>query len=157
MTIYSLDVLLLWSGTSLLFHVQFSLLLPDLRTGFSRGRSGGLVFPKGTQNISSNTRVLIVIITIISWTIASTQLSRYMLHLAFHPSQAQVTPWLIMIPPHAKNYHPFSTGKELRISLKIKGPKKPTLKFQLYEYISSGTTPDTNSILFWIHSEETTQ
>ena len=27
------------------FHVQFYLLLPDLHTGFSRGRSGGLVFP----------------------------------------------------------------------------------------------------------------
>ena len=44
MTIYSLDVLLLF-GTSLLFHVQFQLLLPDLHTNFSRGRSGGLVFP----------------------------------------------------------------------------------------------------------------
>ena len=28
-----------------MFHVQFSLLLPDLHIGFSRGRSGGLVFP----------------------------------------------------------------------------------------------------------------
>ena len=27
------------------FHVQFSLLLPDLHTGLSRSRSGGLVFP----------------------------------------------------------------------------------------------------------------
>ena len=45
MTIYSLDVLLFLLGTSLLFHVQFQLLLPDLHTGFSRGRSGGLVFP----------------------------------------------------------------------------------------------------------------
>ena len=45
MTIYSLDVLLFLFGTSLLFHVQFELLLPDLHTGFSRGRSGGLVFP----------------------------------------------------------------------------------------------------------------
>ena len=45
MTIYSLDVLLFLFGTSLLFHVQFYLLLPDLHTGFSRGRSGGLVFP----------------------------------------------------------------------------------------------------------------
>ena len=26
-------------------HVQFLLLLPDLHTDFSRGRSGGLVFP----------------------------------------------------------------------------------------------------------------
>ena len=42
-TIYSLDVLLFLFGTSLLFHVQF--LLPDLHTNFSRGRSGGLVFP----------------------------------------------------------------------------------------------------------------
>ena len=33
MTIYSLDVLLFLFGTSLLFHVQFSLLLPDLLTG----------------------------------------------------------------------------------------------------------------------------
>ena len=45
MTIYSLDVLLFQFGTILLFHVQFSLLLPDLHTDFSRGRSGGLVFP----------------------------------------------------------------------------------------------------------------
>ena len=45
MTIYSLDVLLFLFGTSLLFHVQFQLLLPDLRTDFSRGRSGDLVFP----------------------------------------------------------------------------------------------------------------
>ena len=45
MTIYSLDVLLFLFGTSLLLHVQFKLLLPDLHIGFSRGRSGGLVFP----------------------------------------------------------------------------------------------------------------
>ena len=45
MTIYSLDVLLFLFGTSLLFHVQFWLLLPDLHIGFSRGRSGGLIFP----------------------------------------------------------------------------------------------------------------
>ena len=45
MTIYSLDVLLFLFGTNLLFHVQFKLLLPDLRTGFSRGKSGSLVFP----------------------------------------------------------------------------------------------------------------
>ena len=45
MTIYSLDVLLFLFGTSLLSHVQFKLLLPDLHTGFSGGRSGGLVFP----------------------------------------------------------------------------------------------------------------
>ena len=41
MIIYSLDVLLFLFGTSLLFHIQFSLLLPDLHTGFSRGRSDG--------------------------------------------------------------------------------------------------------------------
>ena len=45
MTIYSLDELLFLFGTSLLFHVQFYLLLPDLPIGFSRGRWGGLVFP----------------------------------------------------------------------------------------------------------------
>ena len=33
-TIYSLDVLLFLFGTSLLFHVQFKLLLPDLHIGF---------------------------------------------------------------------------------------------------------------------------
>ena len=32
-------------GTSLLFHVRFQLLLLDLHTDFSGGRSGGLVFP----------------------------------------------------------------------------------------------------------------
>ena len=45
MTIYSLDELLFLFGTSLLFHVQFQLLLLDLHTDFSRGRSGGLIFP----------------------------------------------------------------------------------------------------------------
>ena len=56
MTICSLDVLFFLglqgdpnrtspNRTSLLFHVQFQLLLPDLHTDFSRGRSGGLVFP----------------------------------------------------------------------------------------------------------------
>ena len=45
MKIYSLDVLLFLFGTSLLFYVQLELLLPDLHTGFSTGRSGGLVFP----------------------------------------------------------------------------------------------------------------
>ena len=45
MTIYSLDTLLFLFRTSLLFHVQFSLLLSDLHIDFSRGRSGGLVFP----------------------------------------------------------------------------------------------------------------
>ena len=50
MTIYSLDVLLFLFGTSLLFHVQFYLLLPALHTGFSRGRSGGLEFPSLSEN-----------------------------------------------------------------------------------------------------------
>ena len=45
MTIYSLDILLFLFGTSLLFYVQLQLLLPDLHTDFSRGRSGGLVLP----------------------------------------------------------------------------------------------------------------
>ena len=38
-------VLLSQFGTSLLFHVQFQLLLLDLHTDFSGGRSGGLVYP----------------------------------------------------------------------------------------------------------------
>ena len=45
MAIYSLDIPLSLFGTSQLFHVQFSLLLTDLHIGFSRGKSGGLVFP----------------------------------------------------------------------------------------------------------------
>ena len=45
MIIYSLDILLFLFGTSLLFHVQFFLLLPDLHICFSRGRSGSLLFP----------------------------------------------------------------------------------------------------------------
>ena len=45
MTIYSLDVLLSRFGTSLLFHVQFKLLLLDLHIDFSGGRSGCLIFP----------------------------------------------------------------------------------------------------------------
>src|SRR5574340_1753182 len=40
------DVLLFLFGASLLFHVQ---LLHDLHTGFSRGRSGGLVFPSPSE------------------------------------------------------------------------------------------------------------
>ena len=46
---YSLDVLLFLFGTSLLFHVQFKLCLPNLHTGFSRGRSGGLIFPSPSE------------------------------------------------------------------------------------------------------------
>ena len=42
---YSLDILLFLFVISLLFHVQFELLLPDLHTDFSGGRPGGLVFP----------------------------------------------------------------------------------------------------------------
>ena len=44
---YSLDILLSQFGTSLLFHVWFivMLLLLDLHTDFSGGRSGDLVFP----------------------------------------------------------------------------------------------------------------
>ena len=42
---YSLDLFLSQFGTSLLFHAQFWLLLLDLHTDFSGGRSGGLVFP----------------------------------------------------------------------------------------------------------------
>ena len=45
MTIYSLDVVLSQFGTSLLLHIQFQLLLLDLHTDCSGGRSGGLVFP----------------------------------------------------------------------------------------------------------------
>ena len=37
---YSLDVLLFLFGTSLLFHVQFELLLPDLHKGFRNGSAG---------------------------------------------------------------------------------------------------------------------
>ena len=44
-TIYSLDILLFLLDISLLFHVQFYLLLLDLYIDFSGGRSGGLVFP----------------------------------------------------------------------------------------------------------------
>ena len=45
MTIYSPDVLLPQFGTSLLFYVQFKLFLFEVHTDFSRGRSGGLIFP----------------------------------------------------------------------------------------------------------------
>ena len=45
MTICSLDILLSQFGTSLLFLVQFYLLLTDLHTDFSGGRSDGPVFP----------------------------------------------------------------------------------------------------------------
>ena len=44
-TINSLHVLLSRFGTSLLFHVQFLLLLLDLHIDISRGKWGGLVFP----------------------------------------------------------------------------------------------------------------
>ena len=52
MTIYSLDVPLFLFGTSLIFHV---LLLPDLHTSFSRGRSGGQVFPSLVQFVGIHT------------------------------------------------------------------------------------------------------
>ena len=65
MIIYSLDVLRFLFGTSLLFHVQFLLLLSDLNIGFSRGRSGGLVFP------SQNFPQFIVIHTVKSFGIVN--------------------------------------------------------------------------------------
>ena len=37
---YNLDILLSRFGTSLLFHIQFQMLLSDLHTGFSGGRLG---------------------------------------------------------------------------------------------------------------------
>ena len=43
-TIYNLNILLFQFGTSSLFHVRLKLLLLDLHTDFSGGRSGGLVF-----------------------------------------------------------------------------------------------------------------
>ena len=45
MTKYSLDVLIFLFGTSLLFHIQFSLFLPDLHKGCSRDMSGHLIIP----------------------------------------------------------------------------------------------------------------
>ena len=32
-----------------MFHVQVQLLLPDLHTDFSKGRSGGLIFPSPSE------------------------------------------------------------------------------------------------------------
>ena len=43
-----------------MFHVQFLLFLPDLHTDFSRGRSGGLVFP----SLSEFSTVFFVIHTV---------------------------------------------------------------------------------------------
>ena len=40
--IHSFEVLLSWFGTSPLFHVRFKLLLLDLHTDFSGGRSDGI-------------------------------------------------------------------------------------------------------------------
>ena len=45
-----LEVLLSRFGSSLLFHVQFQLLLLDLHIDFSGDRSGGLVFPSLGSN-----------------------------------------------------------------------------------------------------------
>ena len=58
MTTHSLDVLLSLFGTSLFFRVQFSLFLLGLHTDFSRGRSGGLVFP----SLSEFSRVVVHIV-----------------------------------------------------------------------------------------------
>ena len=44
MTIYVLDILISQFGTIQWFYVPFLLLLLDLQTGFSGGRTGGLVF-----------------------------------------------------------------------------------------------------------------
>ena len=60
MTICSPDMLLSWFGSSLLFHVQFLLLLPDLHIDFSGGRSGALLF----QSLSEFFTVCVVIHTV---------------------------------------------------------------------------------------------
>ena len=58
MTTYSLDVLLFLFGTSLLFHVQFSLLLPDLHIGSQEAGQGvwySLLFQNPPQFIVIHT------------------------------------------------------------------------------------------------------
>ena len=55
MTIYSLDILLFLFGTSVLFHVQFKLLPPDLHTDFSAGRSGDNLFKNFPQFVVIHT------------------------------------------------------------------------------------------------------
>ena len=66
MTIYSLDVLLFLFGTSLLFHVQFELLPPDLHTDFSRG--GQVVW---YSHLSQNCPQFIVIHTVKGFSIVN--------------------------------------------------------------------------------------
>ena len=50
MTIYRLGLLLSQFGSSPLFHAQFELLLPDLHTDFSGGRSGCLWYSHHFKN-----------------------------------------------------------------------------------------------------------
>ena len=66
MTVYSLDVLLFLFGTSLLFHVQFELLPPDLHTDFSRG--GQVVW---YSHLSQNCPQFIVIHTVKGFSIVN--------------------------------------------------------------------------------------
>ena len=99
MTIYSLDELLFLFEDSLLFHVQFWLLLPDLHKNFSRGRSGGLV-----SHLLQNFPQFIVIHTVKGFGIVNkTEIDFFFWNsLAFSMIQRMLAIWSLVPLPFLK-------------------------------------------------------
>ena len=95
----SFDGLLSQFGTNQLFHVQFQMLLPDLPTDFSGGRSGGLVFPS-FQNFS----LFVVIHTVQCFGVVNKAEVDVFLELScfFHDPEVTLTH-----PLNVKNNFPF--------------------------------------------------
>ena len=97
MTIYSLDILLSLFGTSLLFHVQFLLLLPDWHTDFSRNKNV-FVKKKKKKNLSFREALIYLSVNDIfglpRWASSEEAESSRRRHVrcGFHPSVGKI-PW----------------------------------------------------------------
>ena len=95
MKIYSLDVLLSLFVISLLFHVWFELLLLDLHTDFSGGRSGGLVFP----SLLEFSTVVVIHTKALVYSQWSRSRCFYGISLAFSMIQCMLAIWLLVPLP----------------------------------------------------------
>ena len=90
MTIYSFDVVLSQFGASLLFHVQFYMLILYLHADFSGGRSDLLVFPSLEEFVCD--RQFVVINTVKGLDIVNKAVDVFLDSLAFSMIQ-----WMLAI------------------------------------------------------------
>ena len=89
---YSLDVLLPWFGTSLLFHVQFWLLLLDLYIDLLGGRSGDLY-----SHLFKHFPQFVVIHTVKAFDVVSKAEIDVFLELSFSMIQWMLAIWSLVV------------------------------------------------------------